>query len=75
MSVFDQPRVPVRTAVLDLVAGAAVRPLNGEPGDEEREFLEALRRIVERTPTEELWDKYRGARPDGRSRIFARFAD
>jgi hypothetical protein len=75
MSVSDHPRIPVRTAVLDLVAGAAVRPQPGPPGAEELEFLAALRRIVERSPAEELWDKYRGSRSDGRSRIFARFAD
>ena len=63
-------RTPVRTAVLDLVART------GGLGPEEAEFLEALRRIVARTPAEELWDKYRGARPDDRAaRIFARYAD
>ena len=57
-----------RAAVLDLVARA---PL----GAEEAEFLEALRRIVARTPAEALWDKYRSSRADGRARIFARYAD
>ena len=44
-------------------------------GPEEAEFLEALRRIVARTPAEALWEKYRGSRPDSRARIFARYAD
>ena len=53
--------------MLDLVAS----PL----GPEEAEFLEALRRIVTRSPAEALWEKYRGSRPDSRARIFARYAD
>jgi hypothetical protein len=73
MSRPNQPRTLVRTAVLELVASA------GEPtgplGEEEREFLAALRRIVERSPAEELWEKYRGSQADCRARIFARFAD
>jgi hypothetical protein len=68
----DQSRTFVRAAVLELVAS---QPEFGAMGAEEREFLAALRRIVERSPAEELWDKYRGSQPDGRSRIFARFAD
>jgi hypothetical protein len=57
-----------RAAMLDLVGRAPLGP-------EEAEFLEALRRIVTRTPAEALWDKYRGSRTDGRARIFARYAD
>jgi len=66
-------RTPARPAVLDLVArtGAAEQPL----GPEEAEFLEALRRLVARTPAQELWDKYRGSTEDGPARIFARYAD
>jgi hypothetical protein len=66
-------RIPVSTAVLDLV-GARSGPA-AQLGEEEREFLAALRRIVERSPAEELWDKYRGSTPAHRARIFARFAD
>jgi hypothetical protein len=73
MSRTDPPRTLVRTAVLDLVGSAA--PGSGALGAEEREFLAALRRIVERSPAEELLDKYRGSQPDSRARIFARFAD
>ena len=68
-----QPHVPVRAAVLDLLASA--NPERGAFGPEEREFLAALRRIVERSPAEKLWEKYRGSQPDNRARIFARFAD
>jgi hypothetical protein len=56
-----------RAEVLDLVGGAL--------GPEEAEFLEALRRIVARSPAEVLWDKYRSSRADQRTRIFARYAD
>ena len=48
---FPARRTPVRAAVLDLVART------GGLGPEEAEFLEALRRIVARTPAEELWEK------------------
>jgi hypothetical protein len=65
-------RIPLSAAVLDL--GTFPEP-SGPLGEEEREFLAALRRIIERSPAEELWDKYRGSRPDHRARIFARFAD
>jgi hypothetical protein len=67
-------RTPSRPAVLDLVArtdATAEQPL----GPEEAEFLEALRRLVARTPAQELWDKYRGSSADGPARIFARYAD
>lgn len=64
---FPARRTQVRAAVLDLVAS----PL----GPEEAEFLEALRRIVTRSPAEALWEKYRGSRADSRARIFARYAD
>jgi hypothetical protein len=57
-------RTPVRAAVLDAPVGP-----------EEAEFLEALRRMVARTRAEELWDKYRGSRHDGRGRLLARYAD
>ena len=73
MSPSDQRRTFVRTAVLDLVASTESEL--GVMCPEEREFLEALRRIVERSPAEVLWDKYRGSQPDSRARIFARFAD
>lgn len=67
---FPARRTPVRTAVLDLVAR------NDGLGPEEAEFLEALRRIVARTPAEALWEKWRGSVPGGRTdRILARYAD
>ena len=69
-------RTPVRSAILDFVAQAGPRPApEAALGDEEQAFLDALRRIVARTPAEELLDKYRGSRSDSRSRIFARYAD
>ena len=71
---FPEPRrVTARAAVLDLIAQAGSP--EGAPGPEEQEFLAALRRIVSRSRTEELWDKYHGDRTDRRSRIFARYAD
>ncbi len=75
---FPEPsrRIPVRAAVLDLLARAAPRPAAlGEPSEEEREFLETLRRIVARSAAEELWDKYHAPQPDVRARIYARYRD
>jgi len=66
-------RTPARAAVLDLVARTEA-PAGGL-GPEEAEFLAALRRILARTPAEELWDKWRNSSPDGCARIFARYAD
>ena len=68
---FPSRRTPVRTAVLDFVARNTATGL----GPEEAEFLEALRRIVARTPAEDLWDKWRNSRPDRNAHIFARYAD
>lgn len=63
---------PARAAVLDL---AAARNAADRVGPEEAEFIAALRRVLARTPAEDLWDKWRNSRPDRRARIFARFAD
>ena len=72
----DGPRIPIRAAVLDLLARAAPKPAAlGAPSAEEQEFLETLRRIVVRSNAEELWDKYRAPLSDGISRIFARYDD
>ena len=66
---FPARRTAVRAAVLDLVGQNA--EASGEAiGPEEAEFLAALRRIVSRTPAQDLWDKYHGSRSDGASRIF-----
>ena len=44
-----------RSAVIDLLAFAAPRPAAlGAPSDEEREFLETLRRILARSAMEDL---------------------
>jgi hypothetical protein len=68
--------VPIRAAVLELLAQAAPRPAAlGAPSLEEQEFLETLRRIVRRSNAEELWEKYHGSRPDARSQVFARYED
>jgi hypothetical protein len=68
--------VPIRAAVLELLAQAAPRPAAlGAPSPEEQEFLETLRRIVRRSNAEELWDKYYGSRPDARGAIVARYDD
>jgi len=74
---FPEPRrVTARAAVLDLIAQAGPRPAPDDPlGPEEQEFLAALRRIVARSRTEDLWDKYHSDHTDRRSRIFARYAD
>jgi hypothetical protein len=70
------PRLPIRAAVLELLAQAAPRPAAlGAPSAEEQEFLETLRRIVNRSNAEDLWQKYHGSRPDARSAIFARYDD
>jgi hypothetical protein len=69
-------RVTGRAAMLEFIAQAGPRPARDAAlGPEEQEFLDALRRIVSRSPAEDLWDKYRGDRGDRRSRIFARYAD
>lgn len=67
---FSSRRTPVRAALLDLADRMA-----SEPSPEEAEFIEALRRIVARTPAEELWDKWRNSRSDARGRAIARYAD
>lgn len=70
------PRVPIRAAVLDLLAQAAPRPAAlGGRSEEEAEFLETLRRIVTRSASEELIDKYRAPVTDTRARVFARYRD
>jgi hypothetical protein len=72
----DTPRIPIRAAVLDLLAQAAPKPAAlGGPSEEEQEFLDTLRRIVARSSAEELWDKYKGTRSDPLSWVFARFQD
>lgn len=69
-------RVPIRAAVLDLLAVAAPRPAAlGGPSEEEAEFLETLRRIVARSAAEELFDKYRAPATDTRAKVFARYRD
>lgn len=65
-------RTTLSAAVLDL--GVCPEPTD-QLGEEEQEFLAALRRIVERSPADELWDEYRGSRPGRLDRVFARFAD
>lgn len=70
------PRVPIRAAVLDLLAQVAPRPAAlGGRSEEEAEFLETLRRIVTRSASEELIDKYRAPVTDTRARVFARYRD
>ena len=72
-TIDETPRIPIRTAVLELLARAAPRPAAlGAPSAEEQEFLDTLRRIVARSNAEELWDRYRGTRSDPLGRIFAR---
>ena len=67
-------RIPVRAAVLDLLALAAPMPAAlGAPDPEAREFLETLRRIVVRSAAEELWDKYHAPCDDGTARALARY--
>ena len=69
-------RLPIRAAVLDLLAVAAPRPAAlGGPSEEEAEFLETLRRIVARSAAEELLDKYRAPATDTRAKVFARYRD
>lgn len=69
-------RLPVRAAVLDLLALAAPGPAAlGERTEEESEFLETLRRIVARSAAEDLWDRYHAPLADTRARVFARHRD
>lgn len=69
-------RVPIRAAVLDLLALAAPKPAAlGVRSEEEEEFLEALRRIVARSAAEDLLDKYRAPATDTRAAVFARYRD
>ncbi len=66
-------RIPLRAAVLAFLERAAPRPAEpGAPSDEEREFLDTLRRMVRRSNAEELWEKYHGSRPDPRDRMVRR---
>jgi hypothetical protein len=56
---FNEPsrRMPMRSAVLDLIAQA------GGPRPDEPGFILELRDIVaNRSRADELWDKYRGRR-------------
>lgn len=69
-------RPPIRAAVLDLLALAAPGPAAlGDRSEEEAEFLETLRRIVARSASEDLWDRYHAPANDTRARIFARYRD
>lgn len=61
-----ESKSPARAALLDMATAV---------GPEEAEFIEALRRLVARTPAQDLWDKYRSAGPDQTGRILARYAD
>jgi hypothetical protein len=75
---FEDPsrRIPIRAAVLDLLALAAPMPAAlGAPNPEEQEFLETLRRIVARSAAEELWDKYHAPPSDGLGRLLAESDD
>ena len=75
---FEDParRIPIRAAVLDLLALAAPMPAaRGAPGSEEHEFLETLRRIFVRSAAEELWDKYHAPLSDGLGRLLAESDD
>lgn len=68
-------RIPIRAAVLDLLALPAPMPAApGASGLEEREFLETLRRIVVRPAADELWDKYHASIEDGAGRALSRYS-
>lgn len=71
-----QKRRPLRAAVLDFIASAGPRPDAREGmDDEEREFLDALRRIVADTGADDLRDRFRGRRGDRSGRIYGRYSD
>jgi hypothetical protein len=55
--------------MLDLIASTGVAP-----GEEEQEFIDALRRIVAGTRLDALRDAYLGSRGDRRGRYLARYA-
>ena len=68
-------RKPLRAAVLDFIAAAGPRPsAESGQGEEEREFIEALRRIVVETGADEIRDFFRALR-DPQARIYGRYAD
>jgi hypothetical protein len=69
-------RRPLRAAVLDFLASAGPRPdAAAGMGAEEREFIDALRRIVAETGADELRDRLRGRTEDPNGRVYARYAD
>lgn len=69
-------RVPIRAAVLDLLALAAPMPAAlGTPDAGEQAFLEALRRIVVRSQAEDLWDRYHAPSADGVAVALSRYRD
>lgn len=69
-------RLPVRAAVLDLLALAAPGPeALGTRSEEETEFLETLRRIVARSAAEDTWNHYHAPVPDTRAAVFGHYRD
>lgn len=71
-----QNRTPLRAAVLDFLAAAGPRPTaEAGMGEEEREFIDALRRIVAQTGADDLLKRIRGRRTDPHARIYGRYAD
>lgn len=69
-------RRPLRAAVLDFLATAGPRP-DGRAGmgAEEREFIDALRRVVAETGADGLLDRIRGRSDDRNGRIYGRYTD
>lgn len=63
------PRTSLRAAVIDLMSH------NETACMDEGELRAALRSLVAdaRRPADDLWDSYRGGRPDARSRVFATY--
>ncbi len=71
-----QKRRPLRAAILDFIASAGPRPDARAGMDaEEREFLDALRRIVAETGADDLRDRLRGRSDDPNGRIYGRYTD
>ena len=69
-------RRPLRAAVLDFLATAGPRPdARAGMGAEEREFIDALRRVVAETGADGLLDRLRGRNGDPTGRIYGRHTD
>ncbi len=73
---IHQRRIPVRSAVLDLIARAEAA-VPGDPISDEQYFLDQLRAAITagESPVERLRGRYGSGRTDRLCRLYARYAD